>query len=61
MPNYKATVHLKPEGDQIPEVFTITIDANNAIEAKALLQDRYGDGTVKSITRVDDEAEKIAS
>jgi hypothetical protein len=53
MPKYKATVVLKSEGASRPETVNIVIDANNAIHAKELLTDQYGEGSVKDVKRND--------
>lgn len=51
MPHYKAIVLLKAASAETSDTIPITIEANNAIHAKALLQDRYGKDAVKSVTR----------
>ena len=51
MPHYKAIVLLKAKNAELTDTIPITIEANNAIHAKAILQDQYGDGSVKSIAR----------
>ena len=53
MPHYKATVAFKETNAESSETIHITIEANNAIHAKALLQDQYGEGSVKDIKRQD--------
>ena len=42
MPHYKATVAFKETNAESSETIHITIEANNAIHAKATLQDQYG-------------------
>ncbi len=51
MPHYKAIVLLKAKNADPTDTIPITIEANNAIHAKAILQDQYGDDAVKSVTR----------
>ena len=51
MPNYKALVAFKARNADFTDTIPITIEANNAIHAKALLQDQYGEGAVKDIKR----------
>ncbi len=51
MPHYKAIVLFKARNADFTDTMPITIEANNAIHAKALLQDRYGEDAVKSVTR----------
>ena len=51
MPHYKAIVLLKATNAETSNTIPITIHANNAIHAKAILQDQYGDDAVKSVTR----------
>ena len=53
MPHYKATVAFKETNAESSETIHITIEANNAIHAKALLQDQYGEGSVKNVKRQD--------
>ena len=53
MPHYKATVAFKETNAESSETIHITIEANNAIHAKALLQDQYGEKSVQSVRRVD--------
>lgn len=53
MPHYKAYVSFNATQSGAKDTITITLEANNAIEAKALLQDRYGEGAVQSIKRQD--------
>jgi hypothetical protein len=53
MPHYKAIVAFKETNAESSSTIHITIDANNAIHAKALLQDQYGEGSVKDIKRQD--------
>ena len=53
MPHYKAYVSFNAAQSGAKDTITITLEANNAIEAKALLQDRYGEGAVQSIKRQD--------
>ena len=53
MPHYKAIVLLKAQNAETSNTIPITIEANNAIEAKALLQDQYGEGAVQTIQRQD--------
>ena len=53
MPHYKAYVSFNAAQSGAQDTITITLEANNAIEAKALLQDRYGDKAVQSIKRQD--------
>ena len=53
MPHYKAYVSFNAAQSGAQDTITITLEANNAIEAKALLQDRYGEGAVQSIKRQD--------
>ena len=53
MPHYKATVAFKDTNAESSETIHIVIEANNAIHAKALLQDQYGEGSVKDIKRQD--------
>ena len=51
MPQYKAIVLLKAKNAESSDTIPITIQANNAIHAKAILQDQYGDDAVQSVTR----------
>ena len=51
MPHYKATVAFKETNAESSETIHITIEANNAIHAKALLQDQYGEKSVQSVKR----------
>ena len=51
MPHYKATVAFKARNADFSDVIHITLEANNAIQAKATLQDQYGEGSVKAINR----------
>lgn len=51
MPHYKALLAFKDKNADVPDTIPITIEANNAIHAKALLQDQYGEGAVKDIKR----------
>ena len=53
MPHYKATVAFKETNAESSETIHITIEANNAIHAKALLQDQYGEKSVQSVKRED--------
>jgi hypothetical protein len=53
MPHYKAIVLLKAKNAESSDTFPITIHANNAIHAKAILQDQYGEGSVKEVKRND--------
>jgi hypothetical protein len=53
MPKYKATLVLKAKDSPHPETISIVIDANNAIHAKELLKDQYGEASVKSVVRDD--------
>ena len=53
MPHYKATVAFKETNAESSETIHITIEANNAIHAKALLQDQYGEKSVQAVKRVD--------
>lgn len=60
MPHYKAYVSFNATQSGAKDTITITLEANNAIEAKALLQDRYGEGAVQSIKRQDQVRRKTA-
>ena len=60
MPHYKAYVSFNAAQSGAQDTITITLEANNAIEAKALLQDRYGDKAVQSIKRQDRAHRKTA-
>lgn len=60
MPHYKAYVSFNAAQSGAQDTITITLEANNAIEAKALLQDRYGDKAVQSIKRQDRAYRKTA-
>ena len=60
MPHYKAYVSFNAAQSGAQDTITITLEANNAIEAKALLQDRYGEGAVQSIKRQDQAYRKTA-
>ena len=51
MPHYKATVAFKETNAESSETIHIVIEANNAIHAKALLQDQYGEKSVQSVKR----------
>jgi hypothetical protein len=51
MPHYKAIVQFKAKNADFTDTMPVIIEANNAIHAKAILQDRYGDDAVKSVTR----------
>ena len=51
MPHYKAIVLLKAQNAESSDTIPITIQANNAIHAKAILQDQYGEDAVRSVTR----------
>jgi hypothetical protein len=51
MPHYKAIVLLKAKNAKTSDTIPITIEANNAIHAKAILQDQYGEGSVKEVKR----------
>ncbi len=51
MPHYKAIVLLKAKNAESSDTIPITIQANNAIHAKAILQDQYGEGSVKEVKR----------
>jgi len=53
MPHYKAIVLLKAKNAETSNTIPITIHANNAIHAKAILQDQYGEGSVKEVKRND--------
>jgi hypothetical protein len=53
MPHYKALVQFKALNAAFTDTIHITIEANNAIEAKALLQDQYGEGAMQTIQRQD--------
>jgi hypothetical protein len=53
MPHYKAIVLLKAKNADFTDTMPITIEANNAIHAKAILQDQYGEGSVKEVKRND--------
>ena len=51
MPHYKAVVAFKARNADFSDTIHITIEANNAIHAKALLQDQYGEKSVQSVKR----------
>lgn len=51
MPHYKATLVFKDTNADQTQTVPIIIEANNAIHAKAILQDQYGEGSVKDIKR----------
>lgn len=53
MPHYKATVAFKAMNADYSDTVHITLEANNAIHAKALLQDQYGEKSVQSVKRAD--------
>jgi len=53
MPHYKAILLLKAKNAETSDTIPITIQANNAIHAKAILQDQYGEGSVKEVKRND--------
>lgn len=53
MPHYKAVVAFKARNADFSDTIHITLKANNAIQAKALLQDQYGEKSVQSVRRVD--------
>ena len=53
MPHYKAIVAFKETNAESSETIHIVIEANNAIHAKALLQDQYGEKSVQSVKRAD--------
>lgn len=59
MPHYKATVAFKDTNANQSDTVPITIEANNAIHAKAILQDQYGEGSVKGIKRQDNLEVKL--
>lgn len=51
MPQYKATVAFKDTNADQTQTVPITVEANNAIQAKVILQDQYGEASVKDIKR----------
>ena len=51
MPHYKAMAAFKAKNADFSDTIPITLEANNAIHAKALLQDQYGEGALKRIAR----------
>lgn len=51
MPHYKALVAFRARNADFTDTIPITIGANNAIEAKALIQDQYGEKAVQFIMR----------
>ena len=53
MPHYKAVVAFKARNADFSDTIHITLKANNAIQAKALLQDQYGEKSVQSVKRAD--------
>jgi hypothetical protein len=57
MPKYKASLIIKADNGARLETMTIIIEANNAIHAKEILRDQYGEEAVRSVVR-DDAAPK---
>ena len=53
MPHYKAIILLKAKNAESGDTIPIIIQVNNAIHAKAILQDQYGEGSVKEVKRND--------
>ena len=53
MPYYKAIVAFKETNAVSSNTIHITIEANNAIHAKARLQDQYGEKSVQSVKRAE--------
>ena len=51
MPHYEARVAFTTMDAEQSNTVHITIEANNAIHAKALLQDQYGEKSVQSVKR----------
>ena len=58
MPHYKAIVAFKARNADFTDTMPITIEANNAIHAKAILQDQYGEKSVQSVKRQDGVVEQ---
>ena len=51
MPHYEARVAFTAMDADQSDTVHITIEANNAIHAKVLLQDQYGEKSVQSVKR----------
>ena len=58
MPHYKAMAAFKAKNADFSDTIPITLEANNAIHAKALLQDQYGEKSVQSVKRQDGVVEQ---
>jgi hypothetical protein len=61
MPGYKAVVALKATKVDHSDTVHLTIEANNAVHAKALLQDQYGEGAVRDVRREINQKLKLVS